>query len=115
MRIVNLLFLCFSLAFVNVSYAHNFVKDCPMEQGSHSDSMQMTLAISADCCNDAATAAMTGEHCNPAQSCHASPTVLIFSVPSLSFTATDRDTEPSVTVAVPHLLPATLWRPPTLS
>ena len=113
MRIVSLLLLCFSLAFANVSYAQSHEMNCPMEQG---DSMSnMDHADMPDCCNDAATAAKTGESCKADQDCSISNIVMFFSVPSWNFVSTDRLLARASITFVPTLAPTDLWRPPTLS
>lgn len=115
MRIVTLLFLCFSLAFVNVSYAQSYDKSCPMQHDSAMETMQMDPAMIADCCHDAGTTSITGKLCKTEQGCSVSTLVLFFPVPSLNFFTTDHNTPPVLSVSVPDSSPADLWRPPTLS
>jgi hypothetical protein len=113
MRIVNLLILCFALAFANVSYAQNHEKNCPMEQNG--SMATMNHADMPDCCNDAETAAKTGEFCKADQDCSISNVVLFFSVSSWNFASTDRCLARASIAFVPTLAPTDLWRPPTLS
>ena len=113
MRIVHLLLLCLSLAFANGSYAQNHEENCPMQQDG--SMATMNHADMPDCCNDAATAAKTGEFCKAEQDCSISNVVLLFSVPSWNFVSTDRRLVRAGIPFVPTLAPADLWRPPTLS
>ena len=113
MRIVSLLLLCFSLAFANVSYAQNHEKNCPMEQdGSMSN---MDHANMPDCCNDAETAAKSGESCKAEQGCSI-PNLIIFpSIPSWNFVSAGMSSTLTNIPFEPNLAPNDLWRPPTLS
>lgn len=113
MRVLNLLFICFTLAFANVSYAHSYEKNCPMEQDGSMATMDH--ADTPDCCNDAATAAKTGESCKADQDCSISNVVLFFSVPSWNHVSTDRLLAQATIPFVPTFTPTDLWRPPTLS
>lgn len=113
MRIINLLFLCFVLASANASYAHSYETNCPMEKDGSMATMDH--ADMPDCCNDAATAAQTGESCKADQDCSISNVVLFFSVPSWNFVSTDRRLARANIPFVPILAPNDLWRPPTLS
>lgn len=110
---MNLLLLCLSLAFANVSYAHSNETNCPMEQGG--SMATMNHADMPDCCNDAATAAKTGESCKAGQDCSISNVVLFFSVPSWNLVSTDRRMAQASITFVPTSAPTDLWRPPTLS
>lgn len=114
MRVVTLLFLCLSLALVNVGYAHSYNTSCPMENngGGMGD---MEHNISADCCNDAETAAKTGELCKADQNCSVSPLVIFSSAPTYSHISTIRNTALNIIPRVPDSSPSDLWRPPTLS
>ncbi len=113
MRIINLLFLCFALAFANASYAHSYETNCPMEKDGRMATMDHVGM--PDCCNDAATAAKTGESCKAGQDCSISNVVMFFSDPSWNLVSTDRRLAPTNIPFVPTLAPTDLWRPPTLS
>jgi len=113
MRILSLLLLCFSLAFANVSYAHSLNLDCPMEKGTSMGTIDH--ATLSGCCNDAATAAKTGDACKANQVC-STPNLIIFpSIPSLDFVSTDMSLTLRSIPFVLSLAPTTPWRPPTLS
>ncbi|HSG93268.1 MAG TPA: hypothetical protein VK999_06090 [Methylotenera sp.] len=75
----------------------------------------MNHADMPDCCNDAETAAKTGESCKPGQDCSISNVVILFSVPSWNLVSTDRRFAQVRIKFVPSLAPTDLWRPPTLS
>jgi len=113
MRIINLFFLCFALAFANASYAHSYETNCPMEEDGSMATMDH--ADMPDCCNDAVMAAKTGQSCKADQDCSISNVVNLFSVPSWNFVFTDRRLARAGIPFVPTLAPTDLWRPPTLS
>jgi hypothetical protein len=115
MRIVKILFICFSLAFANVGYAYNFDTDCPMQQQvepSHVQHISMD-----DCCNDVDFARATGEVCKSGQSCgfSASPLVVLSSSPSWNTASLSKRSELALIELVPDSSPSDLWRPPTFS
>lgn len=113
MRILSLILLCFSLAFANVSYAQSHNVDCPMAQGISMATMD--YADMPDCCNDAETAAKSGESCKAEQGCSI-PNLIIFpSIPSWNFVSAGMSSTLTNIPFEPNLAPNDLWRPPTLS
>jgi hypothetical protein len=115
MRIVKILFLCFSLAFASVGYAYNFDTDCPMQQQVETSNVEHTNMD--DCCNDVDFARATGEVCKSGQSCgfSASPLVVISSSPSWNTAPLSKSSEPASIELVPDSSPSDLWRPPTFN
>ncbi|KKN38725.1 hypothetical protein LCGC14_0750560 [marine sediment metagenome] len=110
MRTISLIFLCITVAFANVSYAHAYNPPCPMKQSAYMNGMD-------DCCNDAETAKTTGNPCKTNQNCSAySPVVVVFfSSSSLRHIPTDESASLRSFFPLPSSIPVSVWRPPTIS
>lgn len=119
-RLRVLLFLLLAIAVPVQGYAHFalLAVPCPMQSDAMQDESMMSMADMADaamhdCCNDAETAAKTGQACKAGQSCHAGGQ--FFQV--TSFGVLFQDAVPAV--RFPRLAdiaftfdPAATWRPP---
>lgn len=114
MRVIRFLFLCFTIAFANVGYAHDYEAHCPMEQAAHMDGMDHSIA-GADCCNDAETAAKTGNPCKTYKNCSVSTLVIFSSSPSLKHFSIKVGSTLTGIPSLPASIPFSVWRPPTIS
>lgn len=113
-RLRLILFVCLSLVIPLQGLAQftQLQAPCPMKQGM--DNPTADTGSLHDCCNDAETAAKTGQPCKTAQPCSTSGQFMPFSAPE------DWYQPPADAVRYPHLAdslfpydPADLWRPPT--
>lgn len=120
MRLIVALLLCLSISLQGWAAGEGVQAPCPMGgMMAMQDSMSANGDIEeatdlGDCCNDAATYALTGKLCKPGQECQA-PTgwMTPFSPPVIQTLLS------SVLLVIgtptpPDGAPASVWRPPTL-
>ena len=112
MRTFTYLFLCLTLAFQGIAYAHAPKNHCPMEQAGHVMAMEAGN-MACDCCNDAATTAKTGKPCKTGQECNLSHSYVL-----ITLSQSTQKTAPSRFISVAgHVTlsfnPPSVWRPPT--
>lgn len=131
MRAGLALLLCFSVAFQGTVGARAFPTPCPMEHGAapvalspsestpsestRSQSPQHSNEAVPDCCNDADTAATTGELCKTDSPCGPSSACVLPSVPADVYVARDTNPVRALTASIAAFDPSSVWRPPSLS
>ncbi|PKO27945.1 MAG: hypothetical protein CVU36_18445 [Betaproteobacteria bacterium HGW-Betaproteobacteria-9] len=120
MRLFIALLLCLTIPFQGWAAGAGVPAPCPMGEmmamhaSAPADAANDVMADLADCCNDAATAALTGKLCKTGQGCQAptgwfvspsQPVIQALPTSTLLVTATP---------APPSGASASVWRPPTL-
>lgn len=114
MRFFVALMLCLAIPFQG--WGADVPAPCPMGDmmAMQADAASEEMADLGDCCNDAATAALTGKLCKTGQECQAptgwlAPTSqpVIQALPTNVLLVT-------ATPTPPRGAPASVWRPPTL-
>jgi hypothetical protein len=96
------------------SYALAQQKPCPMEQAVAQQVFD-DMGSAHDCCNDADTAAQTGDPCKPSQDCQLSQTSGLppgLELPVSPATSALAAPPPG---RLPSFDPSSVWRPPTRS
>ena len=120
MRIWLVLLLTLSFALQGWAAAQSSSAPCPME-AEMATAMADTAAdqtadggMSDGCCNDMATALLTGQACKTGQSCQAPLTALLTPPPEKTTSVAVRQTAPVwQSLAAPSATVAAVWRPPT--
>lgn len=116
MRVLLALLLCFTLAFQGNVNAQAFSTPCPMgHDGGPSASAHEMVQAEGDCCNDADTAAKTGQLCKTDMPCGTSSA---FGLPSFHAHVPSAQASapvPALTAPIAASDPSGVWRPPTLS
>ncbi len=118
MRLFIALLLCLTIPLQGWAVSAGVQAPCPMgdmvAMQAESVSEEMEMADLGACCNDAATAALTGKLCKTGQECQAPTSWLgalsqpvIQAQPSSALLVTGTPTPPRGS-------PASVWRPPTL-
>jgi len=114
MRTFVVFLLCFAIALQGVAGVRTAEKPCPMSQMAEATAVDETVEATADCCNDAETAARTGKHCKYDMPCQLAGAGVL---PTSGF----RAFPPPSTAPVPALVvlnvsfePSGVWRPPSL-
>ena len=108
--------LCLSISLQGWAAGAGVQAPCPMGEmmAMQADAASEAMADLGDCCNDAATATLTGKLCKTGQECqaptgwfapHSQPVVQALPTSVLLLTATPTP---------PDGAPASVWRPPTL-
>jgi hypothetical protein len=116
MRFFIALLLCLSIPLQGWAAGAVVQTPCPIGeamamQGADAGEVMADLS---DCCNDAATAALTGKLCKTGQECQApAGWVLPFSQPVVQ-SQSSSVLLVTVSFAPPGGAPASVWRPPTL-
>ena len=116
MRLFIAILLCLAIPLQGWAAGAVVQAPCPMGDmvAMHADATSEAMADLADCCNDAATATLTGKLCKTGQECQAptgwlttplQPIVQALPTSLLLVTATPTP---------PRGAPASVWRPPTL-
>lgn len=116
MRLLIAILLCLAIPLQGWAAGAVVQAPCPMGDmvAMHADATSEAMADLADCCNDAATATLTGKLCKTGQECQAptgwlttplQPIVQALPTSLLLVTATPTP---------PRGAPASVWRPPTL-
>jgi hypothetical protein len=95
-------------------------QDAPAQAEHHanghpSSHAQETAAASHDCCNDADTAARTGQLCKMGQDCTAPMTYLLPPATLQQGVTTQRTFFASHHITLHNRPPAAVWRPPSLT
>lgn len=118
-RLFLLTLLCLAIPLQGVAGARMLSEPCPMEQSDHmahmqgSDMDQQTASMAGhDCCNDADTAAKTGQMCKTGEHC---PFSVQYppSVASSLFLPVEQSTLfPSLVLTVRSFDATSVWRPP---
>ena len=114
MRTFISLLLCLAVAFQGLAYAHTFEQLCAMEQGMQVIVMDHSAAIS-DCCNDADTAAKTGQTCKTAQSCAPLGTFADALLDAKNIRPLAVVPQLAGVLFMPSADQSSIWRPPLLS
>ncbi len=116
MRFFIALLLCLTIPLQGWAAGAGVLAPCPMGDmvAMQADVASEAMADHGDCCNDAATAALTGELCKTGQECQA-PTGWL-TAPSQPVVQAQPTSVLLVTAAPtpPRGAPASVWRPPTL-
>lgn len=116
MRLFFAILLCLAIPLQGWAAGAGVQAPCPMGDmvSMQAEAASEAMADLADCCNDAATAALTGKLCNTGQECQtptgwfgtiSQPVVQALPTSVLLVTATPTP---------PRGAPASVWRPPTL-
>ena len=116
MRLLIAILLCLAIPLQGWAAGAGVQAPCPMGDmvAMQADAASEAMADLGDCCNDAATAALTGKLCKTGQECQAptgwlappsQPVVQALPTSVLLLTATPTP---------PDGAPASVWRPPTL-
>lgn len=120
MRLFFAILLCLAIPLQGWAAGAGVQAPCPMgdmvamEMDMRGSTGSAESAALADCCNDAATAALTGKLCKSGQECHVSAGWIGgLSQPSFQAQPTG-DLLVSATPTPPRGAPASVWRPPTL-
>ena len=107
--------LCIALPLRAVASVGTPDMPCPHMQGMDTDTGSEAQSQQHDCCNDAATAAQTGQLCKSGHDC-STPVAYVLPQPAMHLViATERV---QISVVTPHRLtdpPDAVWRPPALS
>jgi hypothetical protein len=114
MRVLISIFLCLAVAFQGMAYAHAFELTCSMTQG-HSEVAADHAVFSDDCCNDADTAAKTGQACKTGQSCTPLGTFADALLEAKTPHPMASISQLTGVLFVPSADPSSIWRPPLLS
>lgn len=116
MRLLIAVLLCLAIPLQGWAMRAVVQPPCPMGEMATTQTTESSEAMAnlGDCCNDAATAAFTGQHCKTGQECQVpagwlAPSALpvVQAQPTSVSLVTDTPTPP-------HGAPASVWRPPTL-
>lgn len=116
MRLLIAILLCLAIPLQGWAAGAVVQAPCPMGDmvAMQADAASEEMADIADCCNDAATATLTGKLCKTGQECQA-PTGWLTapSQPAVQALPTSVLLV-TVTPTPPRGAPASVWRPPTL-
>lgn len=116
MRLLIALLLCLAIPLQGWAAGVGVQAPCPMGDmvAMQAEAASEEMAGLADCCNDAATAALTGKLCKTGQECQtptgwfgnvSQPVIQVLPTSVLLLTGTPTP---------PRGAPASVWRPPTL-
>lgn len=132
MKLWLMLLLCFAIPLQGMASVRASHSPCSMEAGSARQSVtgagaaseardaQTTLVADSaaasqvdDCCNDAESAAKSGQPCKTGQECSAPAFSLVSTMRVLAVTRSSATVPDSPAVLGPPGPPATVWRPPS--
>ncbi len=115
MRAFGLLLLCVALALQGVAQARGVKQPCPMEQSGHAIAVDVAVdAQQPDCCNDAATAAKTGQPCKTGAECQSASACLLVAGTQYALRVAAPQPLRIVEPLAPADTPTSVWRPPAL-
>lgn len=113
MRLIMATLMCISLLFQSTVSAHAYTQHCPMDDSG--TVMTPGAGHSHDCCNDAETAAKTGNRCKTGQDCQVVHPLMLPATVTLSPAPAAPLLIPTAEHRFPSSDPTGVWRPPTQS
>ncbi len=118
-RLFLLMLLSLAVPLQGMAGVHMLAAPCPMEPSSGMARMQMSDSEQAiagaaehDCCNDAVTAAKTGQMCKTGQDCPVSALYPAGLSAALTLSVTPATHYPSLVLSVRTFDASSVWRPP---
>lgn len=114
MRVFVTWLLCFVVALQGSVSAHAFPNPCPMEQGlGPAVSTDGDVQAANDCCNDAETAARTGQPCKADMPCNPFGAFAVLSVHARLSPVPESGPMPAPAAPAASSDPSDVWRPPS--